>query len=622
MYYIYYLLINIIKKIPFLIMFICDICECKTNLIRCSYNYIYCIDCFIELIKNTYTNEKLNCACNKHKLNINNLEFININSKDKKNFINNLKHFEKLRYIFKNKSNIEYIRFILLDKQTKLSNLIYDFKIIYDKWYLPKIINNNYNDILKDCITTDYYRFINQLINKYNFNKENLTYFINIMFDRPDEMMNDLLDEFIKKYDCKVFEYRETIINCPYFIEENEHKIFCKGKIDTKTWKCLECNKSVCPKCYSIYESNHKCNIETFDMTKCPKCHVSIERSGGCNDMKCTNCNTSFNIKTNEITEINTNETYKSHYIYGDKNVINNRIIYNPRTDYMGIDFLCGQILNSHTCYTLIYKYDNPNLEELSILFDKLNNCMFEDINKNSIRKIIKSIIKNTIFNNNDDMLNDELIDIYNEYKTQKRFNKSIDIFKRCLSSILIDYIIDITQINNIFKLINKEISNIKRFMENKLIGEFNIDYNKTIDLYKEKYKYSLLSIPLNKSKYNKEKNDFYKNHEKSEEFYIDIERFNKELNEINLLINKDEDFDKDKFIIDYDNYKKNIIFINKYTSKLTNLILNLLSFPYKITINDIINNMLIERIDFIKELFDSNVFGYKLDDKFNIIKI
>lgn len=611
-------------------MSFCDICESSKNLICCLCNYICCINCFIEFIQLSYVNEKFKCICNKHKLNINNFTFINMDEKTKTKFIEQINYYKKMRYIFKNSSNIEYFKYILLDKQTKLSNLLYDFKIIYNTWFLPKIISNNYYDILKKCLKINYFKVINDLIIKYKFNKDNLKSFINIVNNNTDKILDNLIDyileynfdEFYDKYNCKVFEQRETIIYCPYFIVENEHKIFCKGKVDTKTWKCLECNKPVCPKCYSIYKLNHKCNIETFDMTKCPKCHILIHRSGGCNDMKCTNCNTSFNIKTNEITEINTNEKYKSHYIYGDKNVINNRIIYKPRTDYMGIDFLCGQILNSHTCYTLTYKYDNHNLEELSILFDKLNNCMFKDINKNSIRKIIKSIIKNTIFNNNDDILNDELIDIYNEYKTQKRFNKSIDTFKRCLSSILIDYIIDIKQINNIFKLINKEISNIKLFMENKLIGKINIDYDKTIDLYKEKYKYSLLSIPLNKSKYNKEKNNFYKNHKKSEEFYIDIERFNKELNEINLLINKDEDFDKDKFIIDYDNYKKNIKFINENTNKLTNLIVNLLSFPYKITINDIINNMLIERIDFIKELFNSNVPSYKLDDKFNIIKI
>lgn len=636
----------------------CFCCFTNINLIKCVCDFVCCKNCFIEAIKNTYTNKKFNCACNKHKLHIDSLEYINMDETEKTKFIKEIKHIEKLRYMFKNSANIEYFKYILLDKQTKLSNLLNDFKNIYNTWFLPKIILNNYYNKLKKCLKINNFKVINDLIIKYEFNKDNLESFINIVNNNnTDKILDNLIDyileynfdEFYNKYNCKVFEQRETIINCPYFIEENEHKIFCKGKVDTKTWKCLECNKSVCPKCYSIYESNHKCNIETFDITKCPKCHVLIHRSEGCDDMICTHCNTRFNIKTKEITETNTNHTYKAHHDYSERNVIDYRMTYKPRNDYMGIDLKCGKLLKYERCMRLIKYYANSNeyLKSIASLFNTLDEYLIPLPNKNSVKKIIISIIKNVIFSNNEDLLNNELIDIYNEYKSNVKFNKSLDTFRKCLSSILIENIIDINQIIKITNQFHSNIINIKQMISNKIITTIDIDkiidLDKSIDLYKDNFKYSLLSIPLNKSVYKNNKEIFqYDNYNK--EKYIDDDIFNDDLNKITLAINEvlekekenveeNEEEIKLKFknnIIDYTDYKNNIKFINNNTTRIKNIITNLLSLSYSVNDDDIINieeiiNSFITSLGkeigmYITELFNSNVPGYKLNN-FNIIK-
>jgi len=639
----------------------CFCCFININLIKCICDFVCCNNCFIEAIKNTYANKKFNCACNKHKLYIDSLEYINMDETEKTKFIEEIKHIEKLRYMFKNSANIEYFKYILLDKQTKLSRLTYNFKIIYNNWYLPKILMNDFKNnafnILIKCLNKDYNKVINNLIKKYNFDKEYLLKYIDIIEKKNnvnilDDLINYILNvdfnNFYIKYNCKVFDQRETIINCPYFKIEKDNKIFCQGKINITTWTCSKCNKPVCPKCYSINNKNHECNFISLDnMVKCPKCHFTIDKYDGCDDMICTHCNTRFNIKTNEITETNTNHTYKAHHDYSERNVIDYRMTYKPRNDYMGIDLKCGNLLNYDSCMYLIKHYANSNeyLKSIASLFNSLDEYLIPLPNKNSVKKIIISILKNVIFSNNEDLLNNELIDIYNEYKSNVKFNKSLDTFKKCLNTILIENIIDINQIIKMTNQIHSNIINIKQMISEKIITTIDIDkiidLDKTIDLYKDNFKYSLLSIPLNKSVYKNNKEIFqYDNYYK--EKYIDDDIFNEHLNKITLAINEvlekekeleNEEEIKLKFknnIIDYTDYKNNIKFINNNTTRIKNIITNLLSLLYSVNDDDIINteeinNSFITLLGkeigmYITELFDSNISGYKLNN-FNIIK-
>ena len=90
-------------------------------------------------------------------------------------------------------------------------------------------------------------------------------------------------------------------------IEEEDQKlqrkcmrIVCNGYIDDKFF-CKTCLTQFCEKCEKIKNKNHECkkeNIESINyiknMIRCPKCSVGIEKSEGCDLMRCTNCKTNF----------------------------------------------------------------------------------------------------------------------------------------------------------------------------------------------------------------------------------------------------------------------------------------------------------------------------------------
>ena len=93
----------------------------------------------------------------------------------------------------------------------------------------------------------------------------------------------------------------------------------CRGFI-SDNYKCGTCKINVCNKCSAkIDEENHKCNeddIKTasliLKMSKpCPKCMTLIIKSGGCDQMFCTQCNTAFSWITGEI---ETGVIHNPHY--------------------------------------------------------------------------------------------------------------------------------------------------------------------------------------------------------------------------------------------------------------------------------------------------------------------
>lgn len=99
----------------------------------------------------------------------------------------------------------------------------------------------------------------------------------------------------------------------------------CRGYLSTH-WKCGLCNKWTCQECHEIIghvkndESHpHVCNPDAVataklimnDTRPCPKCKYGIYKIDGCNQMFCTQCNTSFNWKTGEIF---TRNIHNPHY--------------------------------------------------------------------------------------------------------------------------------------------------------------------------------------------------------------------------------------------------------------------------------------------------------------------
>jgi len=82
----------------------------------------------------------------------------------------------------------------------------------------------------------------------------------------------------------------------------------CKGFIDTN-YKCGICKNTMCQICLVKYDDEHKCDSNDIDFAKiiknqsksCPKCYTPIIKSGGCDQMFCTNCATAFSWNTGKI---------------------------------------------------------------------------------------------------------------------------------------------------------------------------------------------------------------------------------------------------------------------------------------------------------------------------------
>ncbi len=74
--------------------------------------------------------------------------------------------------------------------------------------------------------------------------------------------------------------------------------------------ECNSCGAKICDVCLQEKTSDHFCDEGTLETIKhiktvcetCPKCHVLIEKeSGGCDQMFCTKCNTTFSWTTKRI---------------------------------------------------------------------------------------------------------------------------------------------------------------------------------------------------------------------------------------------------------------------------------------------------------------------------------
>jgi hypothetical protein len=89
----------------------------------------------------------------------------------------------------------------------------------------------------------------------------------------------------------------------------------CNGMLSSG-YVCGLCSTKVCATCFAIkrlgnaeVNEEHQCkeeDIKTADLIRketkqCPKCAVSIFKIEGCNQMWCTNCNTAFDWRTNQV---------------------------------------------------------------------------------------------------------------------------------------------------------------------------------------------------------------------------------------------------------------------------------------------------------------------------------
>lgn len=92
----------------------------------------------------------------------------------------------------------------------------------------------------------------------------------------------------------------------------------CNGFLSS-AWRCPLCDTHVCHQCHAVRRENHVCSADDLatadalrlDTKPCPKCAAPVYKSGGCDQMFCTACNTSFSWRTLAIV---TRNFHNPHY--------------------------------------------------------------------------------------------------------------------------------------------------------------------------------------------------------------------------------------------------------------------------------------------------------------------
>jgi len=165
---------------------------------------------------------------------------------------------------------------------------------------------------------------------------------------------------------------REFIMKCP--ADE------CRGFLSS-AWKCGTCQKNFCNDCHAEKsgqkDETHVCNEEAKstaamiqnETKPCPKCGIRISKIDGCDQMWCTECQTTFSWNTGQIL-LNT-VTHNPHYYEYLRRVNNGQI---PRE---AGDVPCGGLPNAYLFIRFIMDQQNLVLgEETKREIMVIHRCM------------------------------------------------------------------------------------------------------------------------------------------------------------------------------------------------------------------------------------------------------
>lgn len=237
----------------------------------------------------------------------------------------------------------------------------------------------------------------------------------------------------------------------------------CTGYVNVD-YVCKKCDSKHCNICEELLIENHKCNNKNINSLqeikknykKCPFCLTYIEKSSGCNDMRCTCCGIYFNWSNLEINNSgNSNTNYTNVFkpelqsLYSEE-----------KLDY----------------YEILRKNYFPFMD---FLLDRENKQFFKNI-LNKIQKYIKKIInfEYSYFIENKNITDDIIQKLYYLYKSIEYLNKILtNVYEYKLqNSSNSELIVKTKFFNNLIKSCEKEIypDKIKYYFKNKYFNKQN----------------------------------------------------------------------------------------------------------------------------------------------------
>ena len=144
----------------------------------------------------------------------------------------------------------------------------------------------------------------------------------------------------------------------------------CMGYLSSQ-WKCGICNYWTCPDCHEIKgqtkDAEHICNADNVETAKlinketrpCPSCATRIFKIDGCDQMFCTNCQTSFSWRTGQ--KVISGIIHNPHYYEFMRNQNNGNMPRQPG------DIPCGGMPNVYRISELVRKFKLPPKHQLSV---------------------------------------------------------------------------------------------------------------------------------------------------------------------------------------------------------------------------------------------------------------
>ena len=168
----------------------------------------------------------------------------------------------------------------------------------------------------------------------------------------------------------------------------------CKGFL-SQQYKCEICKLHTCPTCLEVIGYNktdeHVCkkeSVESAELIKkdtkpCPNCGVRIFKISGCDQMWCTECETTFSWNTGRL--LVDVQVHNPHFYARQRELQDGNINRNPR------DVLCGGICNYHQLKRFTLKYINGN----DALFNEITNLSV--INFNEWHRFVTHITNNDL---------------------------------------------------------------------------------------------------------------------------------------------------------------------------------------------------------------------------------